>query len=87
MASCPATGSRSKARGFGLVEIMIAGAIGLMVLAALIPVLLAHRIIFAEAQRFGELQESMAFAVDYLSRDLRGASSVSWSNNSLRVRR
>lgn len=73
------------ARGFSLVELMVAMVIGLILMAGVVHVFLANHTAYREAQRFAQLQETMAFAVDYLARDIRGAKSVSLKDGELEV--
>ena len=78
-------GPQYPARGFSLVELMVAMVIGLVLMAGVVQVFLANHVAYREAQRFGQLQETMAFAVDYLARDIRGAEHVSHANGELAV--
>ncbi|MCG5515317.1 MULTISPECIES: PilW family protein [unclassified Ectothiorhodospira] len=72
-------------RGFSLVELMVAMVIGLILMAGVVQVFLANHTAYREAQRFSQLQETMAFAVDYLARDIRGAEHVTHADGELEV--
>ncbi|WP_082829797.1 PilW family protein [Ectothiorhodospira sp. BSL-9] len=74
-----------RVRGFSLVELMVAMVIGLILMAGVVQVFLANHTAYREAQRFAQLQETMAFAVDYLARDIRGAESISLNGDELAV--
>ncbi|SFM64028.1 type IV pilus assembly protein PilW [Ectothiorhodospira mobilis] len=76
-----------RSRGFSLVEWMVALVIGLILLAGALQVFLAHQTTYRETQRWARLQETLAFVTEYLTRDLRGAEGVHWSDGELRVTR
>lgn len=63
--------NNQKTRGFSLVEVMIAMAIGLTILAAISLVLVNSKKNYTTQDSMARLQESARFAVQFLTRDLR----------------
>ena len=63
-------------RGLSLVELMVALVIGLVLTAGIIQVFLANQTAYREGQRIAQLQEELGFAVDFMVRDIRGASRI-----------
>jgi type IV pilus assembly protein PilW len=62
---------RAFARGFSLVEMMVAMTIGLILLAGALSVLYSSKVTYNENERVGRLQETGRAAVDLILRDLR----------------
>lgn len=65
--------SRQKAYGVSLIELMIAIAIGSLLLLGLVQVFSASRAAYSTSEGMARVQESGRFAIDYLQRDLRMA--------------
>jgi type IV pilus assembly protein PilW len=65
--------SRHRPRGFSLVELMIAMALGLMLVGAGVGLLLATRQLQQEQERVAAMKENLRFAADFMARDIRGA--------------
>ncbi|OGI43330.1 MAG: hypothetical protein A2150_06715 [Candidatus Muproteobacteria bacterium RBG_16_64_11] len=61
----------TQARGFSLVELMVAVVIGLLVLAAVTTVMVNSKKNYTVQDSLARLQENARFAVDFLTRDLR----------------
>lgn len=66
-------GFGQKPRGVSLIELMIAIAIGSLLLLGLVQVFSASRVAYATAEGMARVQENGRFAVDYLVRDIRMA--------------
>ncbi|MGC8853868.1 MAG: PilW family protein [Halothiobacillaceae bacterium] len=64
-------GSRNKARGFSLVELMIALVLGLLVIGAVISVFITNQQAFRTAENMARLQENARFAFEALAREMR----------------
>lgn len=62
-----------RARGFTLVELMVAITIGLIIVAAITNIFLASRSTYNAQDRLARLQENGRFAMQFLARDLRMA--------------
>lgn len=62
-----------RARGVSLIELMIAIAIGSILLLGLVQVFSASRAAYITSEGMARVQESGRFAIDYLQRDLRMA--------------
>jgi type IV pilus assembly protein PilW len=60
-----------RARGFSLVELMVAVVIGLLVLAAISTVMVSSKKNYTVQDSLARLQENARFAVDFITRDLR----------------
>lgn len=60
-------------RGVSLVEIMIAITVGLVLTAGVIQVFVSNKQIYRVQEALARLQENGRFAVDFLTRDVRGA--------------
>lgn len=71
--SYSATSFRKQARGFSLVEVMVAMAISSILLAGVLTVVYSSKVTYNENERVGRLQESGRAAMEILLRDLRGA--------------
>ncbi len=65
--------SRIKSRGLSLIEIMIALAIGSLLLLGLVQVFSASRAAYQQSEGMARTQENARFAMDFLQRDLRMA--------------
>ncbi|MFP4244844.1 MAG: PilW family protein [Ectothiorhodospira sp.] len=74
-------------QGISLVELMVALVIGLVLTAGALQVLMANQASYRETQRWARVQETMAFATQYLARDLRGAEAVAYADGELSVTR
>jgi len=61
----------TRARGFSLVELMVALVIGLLVLAAVSTVMVNSKKNYTVQDSLARLQENARFAVDFITRDLR----------------
>lgn len=73
--------------GLSLVELMIAMVLGLMLLGGVIQVFLGNQTLYRETQRLAALQESVGYGVDFMVRDIRGATALALDNGALRVTR
>jgi type IV pilus assembly protein PilW len=63
--------ARSRIRGVSLIELMIALAIGMLLVLGLVEVFSASRVAYQLSQGIARVQENGRFAMDYLQRDLR----------------
>lgn len=72
MGRAPARPGRRQG-GFGLVEMMVAVALGLFLMAGVILVFLDSKQTYRESDAVGRLQENARYAFEILSRDLRAA--------------
>ncbi|MCG5513285.1 PilW family protein [Ectothiorhodospira shaposhnikovii] len=70
-----------RSHGLSLVELMVALLIGLILLVGVVNVFLGNQVSYRESQRLSQLQESIGYAVDFIARDVRGASGVVWDEN------
>ena len=61
----------SRARGVSLIELMIALAIGALLVLGLVEVFAASRTAYQLSEGLARVQENSRFAIDYLQRDLR----------------
>lgn len=61
------------ARGVSLIELMVAMAIGSLLLLGLVQVFSASRAAYATSEGVARVQENARFAIDYLQRDIRMA--------------
>jgi len=68
--------SRSRAAGFSLVEIMVALALSLLLLAGVIAIFMSSRASYETTNKFSRIQESGRFALDQILRDIRAAGYV-----------
>ncbi|MCG5499674.1 PilW family protein [Ectothiorhodospira lacustris] len=73
--------------GLSLVELMVAMVLGLLLLAGVIQVFLGNQTAYRETQRLAALQEAIGYGVDFMVRDIRGASALEHDNGVLRVTR
>jgi type IV pilus assembly protein PilW len=64
---------RRIARGFSLVEMMVAITIGLIILAAVSAVFVSSKRSYSTQDRLARLQENARFAIQFLTRDIRMA--------------
>lgn len=64
---------RRGARGVTLIELMVALAIGSLLLIGLVQVFAASRAAYSTAEGMARVQENARFAIDYLQRDIRMA--------------
>lgn len=76
--------ARSKMRGVSLIELMVALAIGALLLVGLIQVFSASRMAYQMSSGMARTQENGRFAVDYLQRDLRMAGHMGCVNDQSR---
>jgi hypothetical protein len=83
----PKTAFRGHETGFTLVEILVALVLSTFILGVVAQVFLSGKSAFAEMQRFGQLQGEMRFVSDFLTRDIRGAESLSFASGELTVAR
>jgi len=58
-------------KGFTLVELMVAGALGILLLGAVIAIYLSSKSTFVATQGIARSQETTRFAVNFLKRDIR----------------
>lgn len=65
------SGCRNTARGFSLVELMIALVLGLLVIGAVVSVFIANQQAFRTAESMARLQENARFAFEVLAREMR----------------
>ena len=63
----------ARARGFSLIELMIAMLLGLMVMAAAIAIFLSNRQSYSTTQGLGRIQETSQVAFELMARDIREA--------------
>jgi type IV pilus assembly protein PilW len=75
--------SRSTTRGFSLVELMVAMAIGLVLLAGALSVLYSSKVTYNENTRVARLQESGRAAVELMLRDMRAGGFKGCNQNTL----
>ena len=68
-------------RGFSLLELMVAMAISLLLLAGVIAVFLSSRSSYETTERFSRIQENGRFALDQLAFDIRSAGYVGCSRS------
>lgn len=64
-------GFRNTARGFSLVELMIALVLGLLVIGAVVSVFITNQQAFRTAENMARLQENARFAFEALAREMR----------------
>lgn len=69
------------ARGVSLIELMIAIAIGSLLLLGLVQVFSASRAAYQTSEGLGRVQENGRFAIDYLLRDIRMAGHFGCAND------
>ena len=62
-----------RTRGFTLVELLVALALGLFLIGGAISVFVSGKAAYTEIQRFSELQSNLGFVVDLMTKDIRGA--------------
>lgn len=65
--------SFSSARGFSLVELMVAILIGLIILAGVVQVVLTSRTTFFAQEEMSYIQENARYALDVIGKDIQGA--------------
>ncbi len=61
------------ARGFSLVELMVAMMLSLLLVAAAASLFLVTKQVSQEQERVGRLKENLRFAADFMARDIRAA--------------
>lgn len=66
-------GGRRRAAGLSLIELMIALAIGTVLLVGLVQVFAASRVAYQGAEGLARVQENARFAIEFLQRDIRMA--------------
>jgi type IV pilus assembly protein PilW len=74
---------RHNARGFSVVELMVAMTIGLILIGGALSVLYSSKVTYSENERVGRLQESGRAAVELMLRDLRAGGFRGCSANTL----
>jgi type IV pilus assembly protein PilW len=74
---------RHNARGFSVVELMVAMTIGLILIGGALSVLYSSKVTYSENERVGRLQESGRAAVELMIRDLRAGGFRGCSANTL----
>ncbi|MGY0503797.1 PilW family protein [Luteimonas sp. e5] len=77
--------NRARQQGLSLVELMVALAIGLVLLLGVMQIFMATRSSYALAEGVGRVQENGRFAMDYLQRDLRMAGHYGCTNDQARL--
>lgn len=75
------TNHRGSSRGFSLVEVMVALAIGVLLSIGLVQVFSAQRATFAANEGLARVQESSRFAMAFLQRDLRMTGNMTCLND------
>lgn len=75
------SGMYLKARGVSLIELMIAIAIGSILLLGLVQVFSASRAAYNTSEGMARVQENGRFAIDYLQRDIRMAGHFGCAND------
>lgn len=76
------SGYGSSARGFSLIELMVAMLLGLIVSAGVASVFLANQQTYRTNQALGEVQDGTRLAFDMLAHDIRNAQLTGCNNNS-----
>lgn len=74
---------RSRATGFGLIELMIALVLGLLVIGAAFAVFQSNQASYNANEGLNRIQESARVAFELMSRDLRSAGGSACSNQSV----
>jgi type IV pilus assembly protein PilW len=74
---------RHHARGFSVVELMVAMTIGLILIGGALSVLYSSKVTYSENERVGRLQETGRAAVELMLRDLRAGGFKGCSANTL----
>lgn len=75
------------ARGFSLIEMMIAMVLGLILILGLVQVFAASRASYALSEGLSRVQENGRFAMDFLQRDIRMAGHFGCANDQFRKSR
>jgi type IV pilus assembly protein PilW len=70
-----------RSRGLSLVELMVALAVGLLLMAGAISIFLSNKRTYQVTEDLSRLQENARFALDTMMRDLRMAGNVGCGNN------
>lgn len=73
--------SRSRARGFSLIELMIAMLLGLIVIGGVTSVFLAGQQTYRSNEALSDVQDSSRIAFEMLARDVRDAGLTACNNN------
>ncbi len=82
MSSCPPLYSRrADARGFTLIELMVAMLLGLVVMAGVGSVFLSNQRVYRTNQALSDVQDSARVAFELLARDIRNAGLTACSNS------
>jgi type IV pilus assembly protein PilW len=68
--------ARSHARGFSLVELMVAMALSLLLLSGVVAVFMSSRASYEATDKLSRIQENGRFALDEIARDVRSAGYV-----------
>lgn len=76
--------SDRRSSGFSLIELLIALAIGAVLVLGLVEVFAASRVAYQMAEGVGRVQENARFAMDYLQRDVRMAGHMGCVNDEAR---
>ncbi|BBD77774.1 PilW family protein [Hydrogenophilus thermoluteolus] len=69
------------ARGFSLVELMVALVLGLLLIGGVIGVFLANREAYRQNENLARLQESARYAFEIMARDIREAGGIACGSN------
>ena len=81
--SCHMTVARRSTAGFSLIEMMVAMALGVLVLGAAIAVFQTNQRTYLANEGLGRIQESARVAYEMMTRDIRSAGSSACSNEAL----
>lgn len=68
-------------QGLSLVEILVAMAIGLLLMAGVIQIFMSNKATFRMQEGLGRMQENARFALDYMTRDIRQAGYLGCTRN------
>jgi type IV pilus assembly protein PilW len=72
-------------KGLSLVELMVAIALGLVLMGGVIQLFLSSRIVFSTQQALSRVQENGRFAIEFITRDLRQAGYTGCTSRNLPV--
>ena len=64
---------KAEQRGLSLVELMIAIALGMVLMLGVMQMFLSSRVVFSTQQGMSRIQETGRLAIEFLSRDIRMA--------------
>jgi type IV pilus assembly protein PilW len=76
--------ARPHARGFSLIELMVAVTIGLLIIAGIVSAYSSHTSAGSTNARFAELQTNGRYAIDFLRRELRHGGFLGLSSTNLK---